>query len=65
MPEKSHLPQVGGEVRPAPTPVPGDFTPDGIPDNDPPPPDAPYSSCQLAGYNAATPHRYTPPAVVL
>lgn len=41
MPEKSHLPQAGGEVRPAPTPVPGDFTPDGIPDNDPPPPDAP------------------------
>ena len=41
MPEKSQLPQVKDEVRPAPTPVPGDFTPDGIPDNDPPPPDAP------------------------
>lgn len=41
MPGKAQQSSTEAEVRPKPVPVPGDFTPDGIPDHDPPPPDAP------------------------
>ena len=37
LPDTSQIENTATNVDPAPSPVPGDFTPDGIPDNDPPP----------------------------